>query len=722
MACDAGWFDDDGDDETGCEWAGPAGGEALTLRVDEGGEDVEERVGDHVYATLERAVAVAAEGDVIEIGRIEVVGSIELATPYLTVRGQGRRPTQVVRGELAFAPVLRVTGDFVRVEALSVVSGGGVAGVVVEDAFGVQIHDVLVEGGDGVAGLPLAGIEVVDGERVMLSDVEVSGLVGVAPPNAEQCPVADVVGLRLAGVEGWRAARVVVEDGIGAQGGACVSASAGGDSIGVEVAGASNGVLWGGSVRGLTGGTGWHRGRPHTGGRGGHALGVRLRSGARNALGALTIESLTGGERGCGERCGLNGGTFGVFIDPGGRDNRVDRSVTFDGVHVVYEHGPDCDDVEDMTLTDPGSTTNLGKIVLIGCRGPVRVVGNQVAELTGEAGRTLPAGTPGADGGAAVGIHVEDSSAVEVAGNTISQIVGGRGGSGATGGGPGHAIRVTDCTPDCRAANNIISFITGGQGGAATSFGDNGSRGGAGYGIHVDASEGLSATGNSLSDIQGGASGRAGLHLGGGASGLWIQASANALSSSNDVRRIRAGDGASAANRWVYGIVLNGDGVRSRNDVVFRMQGSEAAAFYVHGAGQRIEQSTVHDVRGTNVRTAVWAGDLDTSVTVFNSILSGAQETVRVTSPDSSHVTLEHVRYWPEDAQLNGAGVTAELNVEPRDPHFVDAIGGDLALQANSPCIDVGGGQCPDEPPSAEGGPICDLGHLGDTDQAHPRP
>ncbi len=302
-------------------------------------------------------------------------------------------------------PVLEVAAADVRAEGLTVQGGGPV----VEVSGGARVH--------------LVGLRV-DGDGRTATGVRVGAATDVR-----------VLGGRVTGLQGLRG-----QAGDGAPGGA------GEDVVGIEVSG-SDVLLRGVDVEGLMAGDGGDAsgGDP---GAGGVARGVWLAAESlRVRIEDVRVDGLAGGEGGAdldGAWPGTPGGVEGVHFAGDPATHRIARDTRVDGEPVVVEIGPDCADVEGLTLTGPHRPTNLGgKVVLAECSGFV-VRGNEISGhaadsqvpdvvglmVVGSAGGVVEdnvvrdlQGGPG--GGEARGIHVIDGSFVQLRRNRVEGVVGG---------------------------------------------------------------------------------------------------------------------------------------------------------------------------------------------------------------------------------------------------------------------------------------------------------
>ncbi len=365
---------------------------------------------------------------------------------------------------------------------------------------------------------------------------------------------------------------------------------------------------------------------------------------------------MTGGAAGQGRgHAGTDGAGFGVHVAPDSLANAIDDTNTMDGDPVVYLHGAEDVVVDGYRLTAPSNPTNLGRIVLIGCR-DVTVRNNEVAGFLGGGGATGAHRQPGEPGLDATGILVQDSWSVTVTGNTVSAVTGGRGGTAGY---------------DARVAGS----------------------GGAGVGIRLVRCTAVSLSGNAVHRIRGGAAGTeaAGSVPGppGPAAGILVIASENVRSTNDLVFAVSA----SAAARG------------------FHLQGE--------CPGARITNATVHGARGasdgTGIRVDAGAGVIVKNSIVVSCSHHGiwnhpdnAELDLRVSYSDvwgNPAANLVHVREGDDVISL--------------DPLFVEdepVAPADFALDDGSPAIDAGDdSECDNEPHDQAGDCRIDLGHLGNT-------
>jgi len=155
-------------------------------------------------------------------------------------------------------------------------------------------------------------------------------------------------------------------------------------------------------------------------------------------------------------------------------DNGLDQSNTVDGSPIVYIYGKDGVTVQDLDLTGPANTMNLGKVVVINSRN-ISLKNLDIANFHGEEGKSGTVdGQDGTSGRLGAGIYIASSNGVKVTECHITSIRGGEGGSG------------------------LHNYITPGG---------NGGEGGPGAGVYLDGGTGHTVSGNTISGVRGGTGG-----------------------------------------------------------------------------------------------------------------------------------------------------------------------------------------------------------------------
>ena len=679
-ACLDGFFDVDGEPQSGCEVVHEEGG---TLYVDDDAPGPGAGTPEAPFPTIQAALEVAQEGAVVEVAAGFYRGPVVVGADFVTVRGAGRDDSELQGdGEV---PAATVSGDHARFEGFTVNADHAPTGVLLDCDEGCALVDCLVaavQGRDGVEG-EVAGV-VVDGcEGALIEDNEVSEVAGGRGPGAGQdsgAPGAAASGILLRDASRAAVSGNTVLDVRGGTAGTAPENRIGGSGgFGAAIHLASS---WGCAIAAnnaltLSGGQGADRmvglfyGTPG-GGDGGSAAGVRLSASAGNTLSGNTFANVAGAEGGWAiregrrtELQGTAGAGYGVWLGPESLDNVIEDTNTLDGDPVVYLHGAEGVVVEGYRLTAPSNPTNLGKIVLIGCQNAT-VRGNEVRSFRAGGGASARSAGHGSPGLEATGILVRDSRAVTV-------------------------------------LDNVVSAIAGGQGGLGYGDGFVGGNGGAAAALRLERSAGATLSGNAIHGIEGGEPG---------------------------LLRDWHGSGPYSYPGPAYGIlVISSENVHSANDLVFDASGDAARGFQLQGEtpGATITNATVHGARGdsdgTGIRVESGAGAV-----VKNTIVASCSHHGIWNHPGNAALDLR-VSY--SDAWGNPAGdlvnVRQGLEVIAADPLFEGddlAAPADFALDDGSPAIDAGdpGSACDAEPPPPGGGDCrIDLGHLGNTAGARVR-
>ncbi len=528
------------------EGEGEGEGESPTLYVRAGSLAPWEGTEAHPFDTIAAALLVAEEGFTIEVASGFYRENVVLATASVTLRGAGRETTDL-RGN-GQGPAVEITGQGSRVEGISVDANSAPVGVRLEcepctfadsevtmvrsgadEAVGVLVHrgegarvtGVAVSDVSAASG-PAAGILVRRGQDVHVEGNQVTAVTAGAP-EGETKPASGIL------LESTRTAVVTgntvdaVTGGMGRQGEE--GGWSGGTASGIWLSGSLDSVVTANTITGVVGGRGNMPGPPANflnGGKGGNAVGVRLTEAVRNTLEANVVADLVAGTPGVdlgeGRRWGAPGTTYGFHLGPNGLNNTLATTNTYDGDAVVYLYGADGGLLADHELTADANTTNLGKIVVIASSNVV-VRDNEVRGVVGESGETgrvglYPSGDTGFEG---TGILIRDSDAVELTGNVVYEITGGRGGSGGyfgNGGRGGDGVGVwLQRSTGVRLVGNVVQGISGGARGDRYDTKSLGPRGHA-DGIRIDDSDQASSGNDLVFDIT--------TADGGGATGIWI--------------------------------------------------------------------------------------------------------------------------------------------------------------------------------------------------------
>jgi hypothetical protein len=277
--CDATFHDEDTRVENGCEFQ--VAGRTLFVRGN--GDDANAGTAEAPLATLAEAVSRAnlAPADqriaVIDVGDGRFAAGLNVRADYLTVRGVSDARTRLLGG-------LRITGDFTRVQDLTVDGEGRGLGIHLTCGEGCAVVDTTVEDvgpapdPEAPAGSPIAAIRITAGDDHLVHGNLLRRITGSTPPltpfNVQQgCQWG----------HGSLAAGILVEGG------------------------ASGSRLQSNTIGEIVGGTGNTQERfacdaGGLGGLGGAAYGIYLADRAGNCLLADNrIDAVTGGLGGAGQ-------------------------------------------------------------------------------------------------------------------------------------------------------------------------------------------------------------------------------------------------------------------------------------------------------------------------------------------------------------------------------------------------------------------------------------
>ena len=655
-------------------------------------------------------------------------GDVDVIQEFVLIRGQGRRTIlRRSQGGGAVRAVVRLAANHARIENLEIESTGAAGGVEVNGcAFGCAVADVKVRDGSRADSFAdTYGVSVIGNVGVRIVRFVAEGIIG-SSINEVDGPLegAAAVGVRLQDVEDAVVSDSIVTELTGGWGARGRVRAAGGSAIGVRLLRTEGSLIRGLTVSTLRGGPAGEAGR------GGRALAAHLQTSAGNTFRDVVATDLVGWPYNPDGRHS-QGGAYAFFIEDDARDNEIGISNLLEGEPVVYLFGDDGGEVTGHRFVREASTTNLGRIVLVNCSDTV-VYDNEVEGYRAEGGHGAiydsSHGTPGARG---AGIAVIDSTGVEVRDNTVRAIEGGRGGgfvqsSQAGRGGETVGILLHNCR-GCSAEQNTVSDIVGasaGWGGGA------GIAAGPVIGILLqDSPAGASIVDNDVFRLTGGPAaflpnvGQPG--IGGSVVGVQLSGSTDVRVGFNRIRTLTGGTGDTRGS--AYGLLFD-DAVEvvSSNDLVHELVGHMAQGFNVAGRQLRIQLATVADLdslreagdAGIAVAMTGVAGDL----LVTSSILTGWEDAGVWVEHDDPDVTVQWSDVWSAarpDRFVRATPGGGNIDVDP-------GLALDLSLTPESPCIDAGDpALCGDEPETQTGdGPLCltDMGHVGGTELAHPRP
>ncbi|MEW6104471.1 MAG: NosD domain-containing protein, partial [bacterium] len=232
-----------------------------------------------------------------------------------------------------------------------------------------------------------------------------------------------------------------------------------------------------------------------SGGKGGIGCGIYISNSHNNVLLQNYISKSERGERGVGDTAnageasyGAFGNAYGIYIDPNSYNNTIAPSNTYNNEPIYYYYNQSGITIESQTLTLAGSgSTNLGRIVLINCLNFI-IKNNSIFGGIGENGCTQGGqGEPGKQGN---GIYLSSSTNTVISNNTISNNIGGKGGTVGEGsgiggrGGTGTGVFIKDSS-NIKLNNNTISNNIAGEGGGHGALGSTFGEGGEGVGILI---------------------------------------------------------------------------------------------------------------------------------------------------------------------------------------------------------------------------------------------
>ncbi len=249
--------------------------------------------------------------------------------------------------------------------------------------------------------------------------------------------------------------------------------------------------------------------------------------------------------------------------------------------------------------------------------------------------------------------------------------------------------------------------------------------------MDVEDSPGARIEGNTLVRLTGGSS--VVDQVGGDAQGIRLVDSRTPTLRRNVIGGVTGGPTGDDARRGQgFGVFAQAEAasdMNSYNDLIHDIDGRDAEGIRLQEHGGNIVNATIHGVTATSEAAAFGVRVLGNGgVDVINSIVDDVGIRAFVTE-DGGRLDVCHCLWntrGDEGLALGGAGGCDE-NLPPGDPLFEDPDGFIFSLEPNSPCVDAGGiVECVEEPlTSVDGGePQCliDLGHLGNTARAHPRP
>ncbi len=696
-----------------------------------------------MFADIAAALEAVEEGGTVIVEAGMYFGNFVVDRPVM-LRAEGAVTLVAAAG----APAIAVTSDDVTIQGLLVQAAETCTGVRVHADCGrpepepcierVRILDMEISAVCRVDGAVVdgVGIDVVRGADILVSGNTIDDVLGGAydRANASCTPIrpgrvaAGVRVLRSRGVQVLGNVALRVRGGAGdPMLSACGSAYRGGDgglAAGVLLQETHDGLLIDNHLTDLRGGRGGNSNATRWAtGPGGPASGVVMIGGSTgNRLVANLIGDLEGGEPGyCiheGEEClatrGAPGGVVGVHLELVDRNgvevpnsslaNTVEESNLVDGEAVVYLHGAFGGVIEGHRLEGETPTTNLGKIALVDCQG-VTVRNNVIANLVGApGGSTTQYRGPGRPGGTARGVYVRGGQLNRVEGNEITDLTGGVGGTASitsAGGAGGMAIGVhVEDSTQAVVRDNRLQGLRGGAGGLGCAGGAGGV-GGHPVGVTLARAARSATERNVVSSLASGAGGPGG--VGWGEEGL---------------------DGQTG---WATGIaVKSSDPVTLSNDLIHDLQGRRTAGIHLQAAPAaetvaEIAHATLYFVRADSDAAGIRV-DRHAEATITNSIVSRAEHAGVLNADDNDlgDVNIRHSVFWRNGELDDDADDLVHVEADPasvlfEDPGFGSPANGDFSLNADSPCIDAGAGECPEEPSGDGQAAICDIGHQGNT-------
>jgi hypothetical protein len=558
--CDATWHDEDTRIENGCELEEP--GRVLYVRGN--GDDANAGTNLAPLATLAEAVARAnAAPDVdrvavIDVGEGRFAAGLNVHADFLTVRGASRDRTRLLGG-------LRITGDYTRVQDLTVDGEGVGRGIHLTCGEGCAVVSTVVENvgpapdPEARAGSAIAAIRITAGDDHLVHGNVLRRIHGSTPPvvpfGAEQgCRWghgSQAAGILVeAGAAGSRLQSNVISEVEGGAGNAQERFSCdagglgglGGPAYGIYLADrAGNCLLVDNRIDTVVGGAGGAgqaglpldpeppdagtqqilRAPDGNGGGGGLAAGIRIES-AGHRLRGNVLSGITGGAGApAGGPMGEPGPDavgVGVYFHPFG--GGVELPPDF--FEVLTENEPALDvDLDESNVYEGeaihycfGRRVDWSNRRFTGALTPTNLgrlvlvdcdgstVRNNVVEgFVGATGQPLTEGHRPTSGGQAAAILLIGTSGAEIAGNLIEGVIGGHGAQGAF------------------DVETISLLSAGGDGGAAA-------------GIRLMRSDANVLTDNDITDIRGGRGGPGG--LGGGNGGNGGRAAALELTADSD--------------------------------------------------------------------------------------------------------------------------------------------------------------------------------------------
>jgi len=662
--CPEGAVDADGEPEDGCEFVLFAIGDLWVDSVNGGGPGADGTEA-KPFAAITDALAVASPSVTIHVLPGIYVGGFAVGKVGVVLVGAGADNTFVSAPQHGTG--VEVAANEVVLRGLGIVGGQygiRVTGEPAEPLDTVIISDVTVS---GQAGNPAGGTaDKVRAAGIMASYVNklsvlsstISGVQGAKPQVS--LDGGEAVGLDCVWCSDLVVAGNLFSQMAGGKGlGPSQTGHSGGAATAVALQSCEGVLLAGNEIWSILGGSGADKSGYSNGGTGGLAAGVSLSSSTVVDLLGNALASIAGGK---GGTSGDNKGApdqpgFGLHLDAESISAQVGLNNTLDGEPIVHLYGADGVSIKGLQLVGAGNPTNLGKVSVYQSK-DVSISECNLANSVGEAGRwDSLAGRQG------VGIRVEGCDGCLVNGNSVADIVGGQGGYGKNNGGPaaqGVGILLDGCSA-CSVEGNSVGSVEGGKGGGPTN----------------------------VSQYAG---------LAGPASGFKIVDSAGTKFSNNLVRTVR--------RRW------GKQGVAVRATCVEVGKGSPLT----------VQHLTCRDVGlGTYVADGsgvALASDADSQVHVQNSIIADA--TGPCLDGLASNTGLLSATYSDLFNCTAGASQDAIVGTGclELDPLFVNASGGNLHVEATSPCIDSGNpaSQCSDEP--VPNGCRVNIGAYGGTAEA----
>ena len=677
LACPDGFMDKDGEWTNGCEEPLFYVAEIWVDSINGGGAD-EDGSSEKPYDSLAEAVQFSSPSTLIHIRTGTYGGGIEVDKAGLSlVAEEGADVTVTVA---AGGKGFHITADEVTIAGVKITGG----------RFGVHfdgpepdrllvgtVFDVEVIGLEGLddEGQTSAAVLVQYADHVTVSAVTAEFIEGGTGKDNGQS--AGQLGGTAAGIVFAYADDAVAAANdlsviLGGDGGPMAQKSktgSGGRGVGIILEHADNAWLAGNFLSEIWGGDGGTGGYSMTScDTGGPSVGIDFDSSTGALAKGNVIVGLLGGQGGdCPQ--GFNGKdqeAFGIYLDNDSVANTIAMSNTLDGDPIVYLHGVDDVVVEGLVLVEDVNPTNWGKLAVLESSN-VQIKNNELAWFRGRAGLAGFSGWNGQDGFSAVGIRLVQCTNCTVAGNVVTDIVGGQGGNGGyhgagAPGGAGIGVLVSESS-GCTVRGNYVRSVTGGH------VGYNGYA----YANYTTPEPGGEGLGYSLDEVQ-------------------------SIDFSHNVAAAILGGGSYVCELAARCVLVDAsDSVKVKHLTCYDTGMIEDCA-----AGYGVEVGPLQEA----------------PVQVLDSIISAVDDHCLYSEASGPGVLSAHFT----DLHSCGGGMTDNATLGSGcievDPEFEDAEGGDYHLEETSLCIDAGNdaGSCAEEPPP--NGCRVNLGAYGNTPDA----